>query len=98
MRLVSGEAHELLVGNAPVEPAVRPGDVAVKRDGHGIGHAAHQGASLVTGSEVRPPDAARLIATRGTCREDITIWPAVAPDAVFHGANVCHPTKRRAAT
>ena len=55
-------------GNAPVELAVRPGDVAVKRDGHGIGHAAHQAASLATGSEVRLPDAADFIATRGTCR------------------------------
>jgi adenosyl cobinamide kinase/adenosyl cobinamide phosphate guanylyltransferase len=63
-----------------------------------LDHAAHQAAFLVTGSAVRPPDAARLIATRGTCREDIPTWTAVVPDADFRGADVRHPTKRRATT
>src|SRR6059036_65262 len=40
--LVDPEAKDLLVGGRPVEAAVRPDDVAVKRDAHRIGHAAHQ--------------------------------------------------------
>ena len=58
--LVGDEAKDLPVGLRPVERAVRPGDVAVKRDTHRIGHAAHQLPSLVTGSTVRPRDGAGL--------------------------------------
>ena len=63
--LVGGEAKDLLVWFRPVGGAIRPGDVAVQRHGHRVGHAAHQKSSSVTGSTVRPPDPAGLIAARG---------------------------------
>src|SRR5450756_410543 len=62
--LVGDEAEDLLVGRRRSDVAVRPGDVAVKRDAHRIGHAAHQKSSSVTGSTIPPPDAAGLIAAR----------------------------------
>src|SRR6266704_3908583 len=82
--LVGDEAKDLLVGRRPAEVAVRPDDVAVKRDAHRIGHAAHQKSSSVTGSTVRPPDAAGLIAARGTGQT----WPVMALDpGAKKGAN-----------
>src|SRR5947207_6451961 len=64
--LVEPEAKDLRVGRRPVELTVRPDDVAVKRDAHRIGHAAHQKSSSETGSTIRPPDAPGLIAARRT--------------------------------
>src|SRR3954466_1152250 len=43
--LAGDKAKDLLVGRRPVEVAVRPDDVAVKRNAHRIGHGAHQKSS-----------------------------------------------------
>src|SRR5439155_18138403 len=77
--LVDPEAKDLLVRRRPVEAAVRPDDVAVKRDAHRIGHAAHQSSSSVTGSTVRPSGAEELIAARGIpwashCGRAAVLW------------------------
>ena len=73
--LVDPEAEDLLVRGRPVEAPVRPDDVAIEGDAHGVRHAAHHEPPRRAASTGRLPGPARVVDPGEPCRSP-SDWPS----------------------